>query len=202
MTRFDGPISGETISVFIADGHQITIPDSDLLFGAHFSRSGHDLVLTGDDGKSAVILDYFSQATPPALHSPDGATLLPHVVSALAGSMAPGQYAQAGDQQAAAGIGKVVTLEGSVTTQHTDGTVVQLAVGNPVALGDVLQTGSGASVGLVFSDGTVFNLSVRNSSPWGVGVAVNTPGAPGSAPGRKTRSMTLSSTESAPTAAP
>jgi VCBS repeat-containing protein len=159
MTRFDGPISGEKISVIVADGPRITIPDPDLLFSGHYSRSGHDLVLTGDDGKSAVILDYFSQATPPALESPEGATLAPHVVSALAGPMAPGQYAQAGDQQPAASIGKVVTLEGSATAQRTDGTVVQLNVGDQVAQGDVLQTAQGGALGLVFTDGTVFSLT-------------------------------------------
>jgi len=159
MSRFDGPVTGNEIPVIIAEGPIVTIPDSHLLFTAHFSRSGHDLVLTGEDGKAAVILDYFRDGDQPALASPEGATLSPSVVNALAGPATPGQYAQAGDQQPAASIGKVVTLEGSATAQRTDGTVVQLNVGDQVAQGDVLQTGSGAALGVVFVDGTVFSLT-------------------------------------------
>ncbi|MBL8907101.1 MAG: cadherin-like domain-containing protein, partial [Rhizobiales bacterium] len=159
MTRFDGPLSGDKITVISAEGPDVILRDSDFLFTAHFSRSGHDLVLTGEHGKSAVILDYFSQPDPPALSTPEGATLKPHVVSALAGSQTPGQYAQAGDQQPAESIGKVVTLEGSATAQRTDGTLVQLNVGDQVAQGDVLQTADGSALGLVFVDGTVFSLT-------------------------------------------
>ncbi len=159
MTRFDGPLSGDKITVISAESPNIVVQDADLLFSAHFSRSGHDLVLTGNHGESVIILDYFSQPEMPSLSTAEGATLQAHVVNALAGPMAPGQYAQAGDQQPATGIGKVVTLDGSATAQHTDGTVAQLNIGDHVAQGDVLQTSDGSSLGLVFIDGTVFSLS-------------------------------------------
>ncbi|MFO0993533.1 MAG: VCBS domain-containing protein [Hyphomicrobiales bacterium] len=159
MVKVDYAFSESSAAALLAQGGPVTVPDAHLLFGADFSRAGHDLLLTGDDGKTLTIVDYFGPHGPVNLVSPDGAVLSSSVVQSLAGPLAPGQYAQAGDQQPAEAIGKVVTLQGPVSAQHTDGTVVQLAIGDPVAMGDVLQTGSGASVGLVFTDGTVFNLS-------------------------------------------
>ena len=159
MVKVDYAFSESSADALLAHGGPLTVSDAHLLFNADFSRAGHDLLLTGHDGKSLVIVDYFGSHGPVDLFSPDGAMLSARTVEALAGPLAPGQYAQAGDQQGAESIGKVVTLQGGVTAQHTDGTVVQLSIGDPVAMGDVLQTGSGASVGLVFSDGTVFNLS-------------------------------------------
>ncbi|WP_175068412.1 FecR domain-containing protein [Bradyrhizobium uaiense] len=64
-------------------------------------------------------------------------------------------------------IGKVVTASGSVTIEHPGAVVVQAAlsdppktkVGDPVYLGDVVQTGADGRVGINFTDGTSFNLS-------------------------------------------
>ena len=65
-------------------------------------------------------------------------------------------------------IGKVVTATGSVTIEHVNAVVVQAALGNqpgqtkvgdPVYLGDVVQTGSDGKVGIAFADGTAFDLS-------------------------------------------
>ncbi len=62
-------------------------------------------------------------------------------------------------------IGKVVTLTGSVTIEHPGAAVVQASLGgrtkagDPVYLGDVVQTGADGKVGVTFTDGTAFNLS-------------------------------------------
>ena len=64
-------------------------------------------------------------------------------------------------------IGKVVTASGSVTVEHTTPVVVQAAtggdgrakVGDFVFQGDVVQTGSESAVGIVFLDGSAFNLA-------------------------------------------
>jgi len=65
-------------------------------------------------------------------------------------------------------IGKVVTAKGAVTIEHVNTVVVQASLGNPAAsaktgdpvyLGDVVQTGTDGIVGIAFSDGTAFNLS-------------------------------------------
>ena len=64
-------------------------------------------------------------------------------------------------------IGKVVTANGSVTIEHTTPVVVQAAtggndqakIGDFVYQGDVVQTGPGSAVGIVFLDGSAFNLA-------------------------------------------
>ena len=44
----------------VVDGTEfITIPDAHLLFSGDFKRSGDGLRITGEDGKSVLISDYF-----------------------------------------------------------------------------------------------------------------------------------------------
>ena len=61
-----------------------TVLDAQLLFHAEFRRAGDDLRLIGSDGKVHVVAGYFEQENPPALSTPDGATLSGDVVAALA----------------------------------------------------------------------------------------------------------------------
>ena len=64
-------------------------------------------------------------------------------------------------------IGKLVTVTGSITIEHVNAVVVQAnlggagpaKVGDPVYMGDVVQTGADSKVGIIFADGTAFNLS-------------------------------------------
>src|SRR6476660_1249320 len=65
-------------------------------------------------------------------------------------------------------IGKVVAAAGSVTIERASAVVVQAnvagqagqtKVGDPVYLGDVVQTGADGRIGITFTDGTSFNLS-------------------------------------------
>ena len=64
-------------------------------------------------------------------------------------------------------IGKIVSVSGSVTIEHTSAVVVQASaggngrgkVGDLVYQGDVLQTGADSVVGVIFTDGTAFNLA-------------------------------------------
>jgi hypothetical protein len=66
-------------------------------------------------------------------------------------------------------IGKVQTVAGSVTIEHTGGVVVQASlpkpgpgqtkIDDPVYKGDVVQTGADGAVGIIFGDGTSFNIS-------------------------------------------
>src|SRR6187431_1252747 len=104
MVKVDYAFSEPTGEAVLAQGGPVTVPDAHLLFNADFGRSGHDLLLTGSDGKTLTIVDYFGAHGPVDLMSPDGAVLKSSVVQSLAGPLAPGQYAQAGDQQPAEGI--------------------------------------------------------------------------------------------------
>ena len=67
-------------------------------------------------------------------------------------------------------IGTIVTATGSITIERANTTVIQARldaqavqpkVGDPVYLGDVVQTGADGRVGINFTDGTSFNLSNR-----------------------------------------
>jgi len=65
-------------------------------------------------------------------------------------------------------IGKVLTAKGAVTVEHVDAVVVQaklssqpgqVKVGDSIYRGDIVATGADGQVGVVFTDGTAFNLS-------------------------------------------
>jgi Peptidase M10 serralysin C terminal/FecR protein len=143
------------------NGPTATIPDAHLLFNAEFKRAGTDLILTGDDGKTATVHDYFASDKHPTLLSPEGAALAPDVVAALAGPLAAGQYAQATAAQTnAQAVGRVAVVSGNATILR-NGVAITVASGDAVLKGDVLQTGSG-NLGVTFNDGSTLNLTANS----------------------------------------
>jgi VCBS repeat-containing protein len=141
----------------------ITIPDAHLLFHGDFKRVADHLKITDDTGKTFTVPDYFKTDHRAALFSPDGAQLNGEIVAALAGPLAAGQYAQAAapvSDALASGhaIGRVATLQGSATAVR-NGVAVTLNVGDSVYKGDVVQTSGDSALGVIFTDGTTFNLS-------------------------------------------
>jgi hypothetical protein len=64
-------------------------------------------------------------------------------------------------------IGKVVTSSGGVTIEHGSAVVVQASLGgpqavkpgDPVFMGDIVQTAADGKIGVTFADGTAFNLA-------------------------------------------
>ncbi len=65
-------------------------------------------------------------------------------------------------------IGKVISLTGAVTIEHVNAVPLTASLGNqtaatkvgdPVYLGDIVQTGPDGKVGIGFTDGTAFDLS-------------------------------------------
>lgn len=144
-----------------AGGDGIVVPDAHLLFNADFSRAGHDLVLRGDDGASFVVHDYFATDARARLLSPEGASLSPEVVAALAGPLAPGQYAQAAPTPAAQqAVGRVATVDGNATIMR-NGVAITPQTGDAVLKGDVLLTTTG-SLGVTFNDGSTLNLTANS----------------------------------------
>ena len=152
----------DTAAAMAFDGNSVTIPDAHLLFNGDFKRAGDNLKITGDDGKTIVVADYFKTDHLATLLAPNGAALLGDVVGALAGPQNPGQYAQAGAPSGGAQeIGRVATVQGGAVAVR-NGVAVTLNVGDAVLKGDVVQTqGSGSTLGLIFADGTAFNLSTN-----------------------------------------
>lgn len=136
----------------------ITVPDANLLFNGDFQRSGSDLKIVGD-GTSFLIPDYFKGEKNPTLLSPDGAALTGDIVEALAGPLAPGQYAQAGAQTAdEPAIGRVEQVEGNATIVR-NGVAIAANQGDVVRKGDVVQTGGDGKIAVLFADGSTFSLS-------------------------------------------
>ena len=143
----------------VGHGDTLTIPDAHLLFSGDYVRSGSDLIVS-DQLHRVVVPNYFHGDKRPALVSPEGAPLDPQVIEALTGHV---QYAQAAGTAAAAAakvVGHVVKLTGSASIVR-NGVTIDLNNGDMVYQNDVVQTGSGSSVGLVMIDGTTFNLSAN-----------------------------------------
>ncbi|MGB0748894.1 MAG: Ig-like domain-containing protein [Magnetospiraceae bacterium] len=136
----------------------VTVPGDTFIQDADYDRLGADLQLTGPDGSRFIILDYFARSTPPDLSSETGLTLPGDVVARLAGPDNPGVYAQTALGAGAPPIGQVTTVEGLVTAIRADGTTQQLGTGDPVFLGDVVETGPDGALGLVFNDESSFAL--------------------------------------------
>ncbi|MFZ2156916.1 MAG: cadherin-like domain-containing protein, partial [Bradyrhizobium sp.] len=133
----------------------VTIPDAHLLFSGDYSRSGTDLIVS-DQFHRVVVPNYFHGDKRPTLVSPEGAPLDPGVIEALTGHV---QYAQASGTAAAGKVvGHVVKMTGSASVVR-NGVTVTLNEGDNVYQSDVVQTGSGSTLGLVLIDGTTFNLS-------------------------------------------
>lgn len=65
-------------------------------------------------------------------------------------------------------IGKIISAKGDVGIEHSGAVVVQAAlsspsakakIGDPIYLGDTVETGADGRVGITFTDGTAFDLS-------------------------------------------
>ncbi len=143
--------------VLPASDGPITVPDAHLLFSGTFKQQGSDLLIEAD-GRRALLPDYFNHEHPPALFSPEGAMLDAATVKALSGIGSQWHFAQAGGAIGPAEIGKVQTLVGTATAGR-GGVPQELAVGQPVFQGDVIETGANSSLGITLSDRTVFSLS-------------------------------------------
>ncbi len=145
----------ESVSSAHAPADAILVSDADLLFHGDFKRSGVDLILSKDNHE-LVLQDYFRGEKRAALSSPDGAHLTGDIINALTGHQ---QFAQAGGGASAAQvIGHVSKLVGNATAIR-NGVSIILNNGDNVEKGDVVQSGSGSTLGITFIDGTVFGLS-------------------------------------------
>ena len=166
MLGDNGPLSVELNSTpdsfgSSAEAGMFTIPDAELLFQGNFKRAGHDLKIVGHDGKTFIVHDYFKTDNLHTLFAPDGAALTGDIVAALAGPLAPGEYAQATPPQSnAQPIGRVATEQGTAVAVR-NGVAVTLNVGDAVFKGDVIQTQGDSKVGIIFGDGTTFDLGAN-----------------------------------------
>ena len=133
----------------------LALPEGMSLALGSFDRVGGDLVIDFPDGSHVIVTAYFDGPQIPSLVGADGSVLGPDLVSSLAGSLAPGQFAQVGAALSEP-IGSVETLSGVATATRTDGTVVELEIGDPLYQVDLVQTADGSTVGLLFADNSEF----------------------------------------------
>jgi VCBS repeat-containing protein len=145
-----------------SDAPSLQVPEGFDIFSAQYSRDGDDLVIAAQGGPPLTVLDYFSADSPPALEMPNGTMLTGDVVELLAGPRAPGQYAQADAPEGAESIGRVETLSGTSTATRVSGETVELAQGDPVFQGDVIETAGESTLGIRLEDGTLASMSSQS----------------------------------------
>ena len=136
---------------------KIVLPNAEAVLEGDYQRLGDDLLLIGPDGEVTLITDYFSGDLIPIV-TPGGAILSGDLVSALAGPIAPGQFAQLDSELDESPIGMVETVLGEAVATRVDGTALSLNVGSPVYQGDVIETHDGSAVGIVFVDESTFSF--------------------------------------------
>ena len=112
----------------------------------------------GADGHTILVRDYFASESPADLISDNGARISGDLATRLASYENPTQFAQAQGSAPAQAIGQVDTLDGEAFATRTDGSRVSLGTGDPIFQGDLLETATGGSVGIVFGDETSFAL--------------------------------------------
>ena len=120
------------------------------------SEYGKDLIISNQT-HHFVVPNYFHGDKRPLLVSPDGAPLNSAFVAAMTGHA---EYAQAGGNPAAKVVGHVAKMTGSASIVR-NGVTIDLNNGDAVYQNDVVQTGSGSTLGLVLADGTTFNLTAN-----------------------------------------
>jgi hypothetical protein len=158
----ESPAGGLRIVELQDNGGGGPVLDPAFLFSADFIRQGDDLLLRGADGQEVFIEGYFSQSPPPPLETPEGARLTGETVEALAQTSVAQSYAQAGGFTLGQPIGEVTLLNGTARVQRADGTRENLSQGDPIFQGDVVATGVGSDLGILFIDETVFSLSANS----------------------------------------
>ena len=158
LNRTESSGGSEPIVFEATAGAPVVLPDGQFLTDASYLQQGDDLVLIGPDGATVVVRGYFLLDNPPDLISPDGGRMTAAMVDSFTPPESAGQYAEVGNQlaQAAQPIGQVSDVTGQAFAVRADGTRVALNAGDPVFQGDVVETGDGAAINLLFVDETTF----------------------------------------------
>ncbi|MBN2752563.1 MAG: FecR domain-containing protein, partial [Rhodospirillaceae bacterium] len=122
---------------------------------ATFQHVGQDLHIVDENGQSLLVKGYFLNDTHTDLQLSNGMAFRADWADRL--SMGSGDVAQTASAPSQS-IGTVKTLNGEVSVTRLDGSHAILKIGDTVHQGDVLETGSAGSVGIVFLDGSNFSL--------------------------------------------
>ncbi|MGE4064455.1 MAG: Calx-beta domain-containing protein [Rhodospirillaceae bacterium] len=142
-----------------AEDGVVVIPDRELLLTSMYSRSGVDLVINTPGGIKYIVKGFFLHDTLPTLSDGVDTHIPGELAKQFAGSIAPEQYAAAAGGAPGPVIGVVRSLTGVVRViRASDGSEVELKIGDPLYQDDIVESDAGANVGLVFIDGTTLAL--------------------------------------------
>ena len=157
-----GAIAGTTSAMTVIpaiSGQPVVLPPGIELDDAAFSRVGADLVVRAADGETAVVRGFYLQAERPPLFFEGGEKHISgELAIRLAGPLAPGQIVQVGAANLGDPIGRVENVGGTVTATRSDGSRIQINVGDPVYQGDVLESAATGGVGVALADETTFSM--------------------------------------------
>jgi len=124
-----------------------------------FDRKLNDLIISNKtDGSKIVFEGYYSNYSLIDIFTENGLLLKSSVITALAGPLIKGEYAQT-DSSEILSIGEVSQITGDVTSTGLDGIQRKLKVGTQVFQSDVIETLGKGSVGITFIDKTTLSLS-------------------------------------------
>ncbi len=148
-------------AIMYSAGEVIHAPYEAFLFDASYSRDGQNLILSDDLGTEIIVRDFFAHSDLPRLVNQWGAGLDGELVAKLAG---PGLIAQNTNTASDLGepVGTVQDLAGKATVQHANGISEPIKAGQPIYADDVIQTGPGGTVGVIFSDNTVLSIGTNS----------------------------------------
>ncbi|MBE7636156.1 hypothetical protein GUA87_04820 [Sneathiella sp. P13V-1] len=142
-------------------GDPVHVPHEAFLADASYFRRGTDLIIRDELSTEIVVQDYFGESTLPRIANQWGAGLDGNIVAKLAG---PGLVAQNTPASTESGvpIGTVESLSGQATVQHANGVSELLEAGQAVFADDVIETGPGGIVGIVFKDQTTLTVGTNS----------------------------------------
>lgn len=147
-------------------GALLVVPGGPALMAADFSRQGADLLIQPPGGKPVLIRDYFAAEPSPQLLTDQGARLSTEATHRLAATPEVAPDADSGappDVILTPGqpIGQVVALDGAGTVLRANGRRQPLENGEVIYQGDVVETGAGSSIGIVFVDDSTVSMAER-----------------------------------------
>lgn len=140
------------------DAAELTVGDGGLLSGAVLTKQGYDLVLTGEDGQSVIIDNYFLAEPQPDLVSAAGHHLSPQLVKSFLSHDGYGKFAAVDTYTDESAIGLVTETNGQAIITRTDGSQHTLEKGMAVFQGDVIETEYDAAVNIAFIDESSFSI--------------------------------------------
>jgi len=158
-----GNTFGSTTVIDAMSSETVMLPSGQFASDAQYTKHGGDLHLTGPDGTTVIVRDYYLAEPAPDLTTPEGGRVTAELVNSFTPPEAAGQYAQAEPVQFAAAqnaepVGQATSTVGEVYVVRTNGVREKIGSGDSIYQGDVVETADGGAVNILFIDKTTFAL--------------------------------------------